>query len=349
MPEKEVPVFEGKISSAKVLYSLLKSIHFKEEANCFIGDHGMKVTVEEAKSYQANAFIQKNIFHEFSLRDEVSGGGGGGESDGGDASDARPHDVHFKIHLTSLLECLNALSFSTGSSSCSGFGGGGGATRAAAAAAAAGGGGAAPANSSSGGGGRVSWQQQQNSHSNVGWSSRGSASLRLAYDGYGHPLRLCLEENGVICDAQIKTQEPEDTVDFNFSRATVAVKLIMVSADLKEIFSELEASAASHIEVRACPVDQSVRLTTHGAACGQFSVEIPADSDMISHFQVQQLSVAKYKLSSLKHGLKPVGATEKVSVRIDSAHVLCLQYMVKIDSGGTSFLEFYCSPEVDDD
>ena len=49
---------------------------------------------------------------------------------------------------------------------------------------------------------------------------------------------------------------------------------------------------------------------------------------------------AKYKLALLK----PLGLSDKVSVRMDDRDFLCLQYMVRTDSG-PAFLEFYCAPE----
>ena len=36
-----------------------------------------------------------------------------------------------------------------------------------------------------------------------------------------------LEEGGVLTDCSIKTQEPDETLDFNFSSANVVNKIIM--------------------------------------------------------------------------------------------------------------------------
>lgn len=40
------------------LSTILKAIHFREHATCFATKNGIKVTVENAKCVQANAFIQ---------------------------------------------------------------------------------------------------------------------------------------------------------------------------------------------------------------------------------------------------------------------------------------------------
>lgn len=253
----------AKMENARTLHMFLKAIHFREDSNFFVGDNGIKVTVEDAKSFQANAFIQREIFHEFQLN---------------------VNDLTFKLPLTPLLEILNMF----------------------------------------------------------GVVGSHAPALRLSYDGYGHPLRLFLEEDGVITDASIKTQETDETLDFNFSRSTILVKVIIISDYLKEIFNEID-NTSELIEFHICPTKKIFRLTTFGN-CGDFSIDIPAHSDMISHFHVERLTIAKYKLSVLKHAFKPIALTEKVSIRMDSRDFLCLQYMIKLDEG-TSFLEFYCAPE----
>jgi cell cycle checkpoint protein len=63
-------MFVAKIDSARTLSSILKAIHFKETATCFISSNGLKITVEDAKCVQGNAFVQSAIFQEFSFTEE---------------------------------------------------------------------------------------------------------------------------------------------------------------------------------------------------------------------------------------------------------------------------------------
>ena len=44
------------------------SIH--QSATCFVSSNGLKVTVEDAKCVQANAFVQSGIFQEFIFKEE---------------------------------------------------------------------------------------------------------------------------------------------------------------------------------------------------------------------------------------------------------------------------------------
>lgn len=68
-------------------------------------------------------------------------------------------------------------------------------------------------------------------------------ALRMCYQGYGHPLMLFLEEGGVVTVCKINTQEPEETLDFDFCSTNVINKIILQSEGLREAFSELDMTS----------------------------------------------------------------------------------------------------------
>jgi len=180
----------------------------------------------------------------------------------------------------------------------------------------------------------------------VGDSSGGSASpsLKICYSGYGHPLVLLLEDQGVVTDCQIKTKEAEECLDFNFTNSKIISKIIINSEHLKDVFSELDTSS-EYIEFLISPKDPKFQMRTTGPA-GDCLVSVPSSSAMIELFKCDSTSSARYRLAMLKYGIKPLGLSEKVSVRMDDRDFLCLQYMVRTDDG-PAFLEFYCAPEED--
>lgn len=51
-------VLSASLDNARHLSSLLRAVHFQDHATCFATDSGLRVTVEDAKCIQANAFIQ---------------------------------------------------------------------------------------------------------------------------------------------------------------------------------------------------------------------------------------------------------------------------------------------------
>jgi len=253
----------------------------RDTSTWFLSDNGIKVTVEDAKCVQANAFIKSEIFQEFVLRPPDSS-----------ETDSQPADLSFSLNLGVVLECLNM------------FGGVG----------------------------------------IGGDSAQACPTLKICYAGYGQPLVLLLEDQGVVTDCQVRTRDAEECLDFNFTTSSITSKVIIGSEHLKDVFSELDSSS-EYIEFLVSPStpSPSLQLRTSGPA-GDCMVTVPSSSDMVEHFKCTQPASARYRLGLLKHGLKPLTLSEKVSVRIDSRDFLCLQYMVRTDQG-PAFLEFYSAPE----
>lgn len=268
--EDEQFVLIAKIDSARNVSNILKAIHFKETATVFASPMGLKVTVEDAKCIQANAFIQEGIFQEFTIKEE---------------------QLTFKINLTVLLECLTI------------FGSG-----------------------------------------PVGGSA---TSLKMCYAGYGSPLLLILEEDGVLTDCSIKTLDPDEVLDFNFSSTNVINKIIMKSECLKEAFSELDMTS-DVLEFLMSPDTPHFRLSTFGNAGSTFS-DFPKDSDMMESFQCAQTQTNRYKVSLLKPSVKALALSSRVSIRTDNRGFLSLQYMIKNEDGQVCFVEYYCAPDEDID
>ncbi|XP_065333164.1 cell cycle checkpoint protein RAD1-like [Cloeon dipterum] len=77
-----------RMDNVKNIYHLLKAINFHPRATCFATDSGLKVSVESAKCCQANAFIQTEIFQEYTLQ-------------------PTDESVSFSLDLNVLLECLD--------------------------------------------------------------------------------------------------------------------------------------------------------------------------------------------------------------------------------------------------
>jgi cell cycle checkpoint protein len=83
--------FYCKISNARILSTILSTIHHPRQksqhiyANVTISARGIGFVIEEAKSLQAHAALQKELFSEYNYHQKIS---------------------TFKIDLTILLDCL---------------------------------------------------------------------------------------------------------------------------------------------------------------------------------------------------------------------------------------------------
>ncbi|XP_002736203.1 cell cycle checkpoint protein RAD1-like [Saccoglossus kowalevskii] len=170
-----------------------------------------------------------------------------------------------------------------------------------------------------------------------------TTALKMCYGGYGSPLILWLEEGGVLTDCTIKTLEPDEVLDFNFSSTNVINKIIMKSECLKEAFSELDMTSEV-LEILMSPDKPYLRLSTFGNA-GSTHADYPKDSDMVESFQCTQTQTNRYKLSLLKPSVKALTLSNKISIRTDCRGFLSLQYMIRNDDGQICFVEYYCSPD----
>ncbi|XP_026853450.2 cell cycle checkpoint protein RAD1 isoform X3 [Electrophorus electricus] len=90
--ESDEYILVASLDNARNLSNILKAISFKDHAIFNATQNGLKVTVEDSKCLQANAFIQADIFQEFTIRQDVIG---------------------FQVNLTVLLDCLTIFGGST--------------------------------------------------------------------------------------------------------------------------------------------------------------------------------------------------------------------------------------------
>nr|XP_037855496.1 cell cycle checkpoint protein RAD1-like [Chlorocebus sabaeus] len=175
----------------------------------------------------------------------------------------------------------------------------------------------------------------------------------MCYQGYGYPLRLFLEEGGVVTVCKINTQEPEETLDSDFcSTNVINNKIILQSEGLHEAFSELDFSnfysfqdmTSEVLQITMSPDKPYFRLSTFGNA-GSSHLDYPKDSDLMEAFHCNQTQVNRYKISLLKPSTKALVLSCKVSIRTDNRDFLSLQYMIRNEDGQICFVEYYCCPD----
>ncbi|XP_054571306.1 cell cycle checkpoint protein RAD1 isoform X2 [Eptesicus fuscus] len=168
-------------------------------------------------------------------------------------------------------------------------------------------------------------------------------ALRMCYQGYGCPLMLFLEEGGVVTVCKINTQEPEETLDFDFCSTNVINKIILQSEGLREAFSELDMTSEV-LQITMSPDKPYFRLSTFGNA-GSSHLDYPKDSDLMESFNCNETQVNRYKISLLKPSTKALVLSCKVSIRTDNRGFLSLQYMIRNEDGQICFVEYYCCPD----
>ena len=88
------PIFQARLDNVRCMTSVLKSVSFKDFATIFVSVNGLKVTVEESKCAQINAFLQASLFQTYKFTGEA---------------------IVFCVNLNVLMECLNIFGGTPGS------------------------------------------------------------------------------------------------------------------------------------------------------------------------------------------------------------------------------------------
>ncbi|XP_017757059.1 PREDICTED: cell cycle checkpoint protein RAD1-like [Eufriesea mexicana] len=171
--------------------------------------------------------------------------------------------------------------------------------------------------------------------------------FNLKEDGNGHPVTVLIEENGIITDCSLKTQDPDELLDFHLEPENVLNKVVLQTELLKDVLSELD-STSELINLLLSPSPPFFRISTAGLA-GLCHIELPHDGELVDNFQCTSKAISSYKLSHIKPAMKALSCANKVSLRTDTCGLLCFQYMVKTEETHICYIEYYISPVIDED
>jgi cell cycle checkpoint protein len=181
-----------------------------------------------------------------------------------------------------------------------------------------------------------------------------SGICRLSYASLGAPLSIILEETGVTTICNLNTYEPEDAEEIPFSRDELEVKIIMHSRYLFDAISEISSmtslgsTSSSRLTITASPRSPYLFLSATGPH-GSTSVEFAKSRELLETFTVAQRWSQSYKFDMIKAAAEAMRLASKVSFRSDRQGVLSLQFMVEVEGGGVSFVEFRFVPFLKDD
>ncbi|PIO62500.1 hypothetical protein TELCIR_15938 [Teladorsagia circumcincta] len=107
------------------------------------------------------------------------------------------------------------------------------------------------------------------------------ATLKMTYDGAGEPVKLILEEDGIVVDMRVQTLTTEEILDFEFDTEDVTFQVIMKSYMLKEAIKELDASSTT---VTLSVNNDELSLTTTGEI-GKSVTRFPRHSEQIERLE----------------------------------------------------------------
>ncbi|RZF46464.1 hypothetical protein LSTR_LSTR012539 [Laodelphax striatellus] len=179
-------------------------------------------------------------------------------------------------------------------------------------------------------------------------SSAGTTTaLNMYYKSIGSPLKLLIEEGGIITDCSLKTKDAIEILEFDFPVENELNKIIFRASDLKEILNDIDTNSES-IEILISPNPPHFRITTNSIT-NQCYIDIPKNSEAVEIFSSKSPISAKYKYTQLKPAIKLIAVSSKTSIRINEEGLLCFQFMIKTVSKLVVYVEYLCTPLVDDE
>jgi len=126
------------------------------------------------------------------------------------------------------------------------------------------------------------------------------------------------------------------------------VKIIMQARWLFDAISELSSTSPSRLDITASPTAPYLSLSAVGHL-GSASVDFAKGRELLETFTVAEKWAQSYKFEMIKAAGDAMRLASKVSVRGDEQGVLSLQFMVEIDGGGVSFVDFRFVPFLTED
>ena len=206
------------------------------------------------------------------------------------------------------------------------------------------------------------WSKRDSNYNSINsFSSRGGPSgafdnrvlgmsgiCRLSYAATGEPLCIVLEETGVTTTCELATYEPEFQEEIPLQKDAIAQKIIMRASWLQDAINELSSTSPTRLTIVSSPMAPYFTLSSSGPL-GSATVEFSKDPQLLETFQVPRRTVNTYKYSLIKGASRAMAIASKVSIRSDEQGVLSLQFMIEVENGGFSFVDFRFIPFIPED
>ncbi|KAI0029333.1 Rad1/Rec1/Rad17, partial [Vararia minispora EC-137] len=296
--------------------SLLRGISFSNRASVLITSEGMVMSVEEARSVLATAWIFADVFDDYAYTPPTRTAPS--QTPSSSLSQSQ-FDANTEIEITinSLIEALNIFGSASGS-------GGGRTTR--------------------------KWKYPGEEGDDGGdgdGERRGTGQARI--DGFlGNSketgMRMIAEEKkGPMARCEITTFDAEPQVDISLDLQNIVLKIIIKSSFLYEALSDLDPSY-DKLTFIANPVESSrngpngrvIRTASSKAvfslhAAGAFvssEMEYPNDKEVLEEFHCNEPVKFSYRFAHLHHMLRALQNSSRTSLRIDSQGILSMQALV---------------------
>lgn len=176
-----------------------------------------------------------------------------------------------------------------------------------------------------------------------------AGTCTLLYGEDGDPFKITIEESGVKTTAGLTTYIPELPDDIPFNREELSFKIIMPSRSLLDALAEVSPTAPEKLAIAVGRRPPFLSLAGTGDS-GSSAVDFARGRDLLETFSTTDRWAQTYKFDFIKNSTEAMRIANKISLRGDAQGVLSLQFMVELEGGKRSFLDFRFVPfTVNDD
>lgn len=172
-----------------------------------------------------------------------------------------------------------------------------------------------------------------------------TGTCTLVYQEEGDAFKITIEEGGVKTTAGLTTYLPEIPDDIPFDRNDLAFKIIMQSRSLLDSLAEMSPTVPVKLTLTAARTPPYLSLAGTGDL-GTSGVDFARGRDLLETFTIAGRWSQTYKFDFVKSSSEAMRIASKVSLRGDGQGVLSLQFMVDMEGGKRSFLDFRFVPFV---
>lgn len=312
-------MFAAVTSSARQILLLLRCISFAKKANVRISDKGLRFTTDDGSVMEAFVFLEADMFSSYRYTPPPSVS----------SQDDEAVPPLFEVNLIALLETLNIFSISDPSTA------------------------KRPGEYDSFAAHRLNRHAGINAFSNQ--AHAGVCSF--TYDGEGSPLSINMTEAGVTTTCDLTTYEAESPEEIPFNRDNIELRTVMRSNYLLDAIAELSSMNPTELTLQAFPTTrQGANLSFSasgalGSAAVDFTTHTDSETPVLESFSCSNRTSGSFKFSLIKAAQRAMASSNKVSLRLDEEGVLCMQFLVEVDAGGTGngvvFVEFRVVPLVE--
>ncbi|KAL1410990.1 checkpoint clamp complex protein Rad1 [Vanrija albida] len=303
----KVPVLVAETDDVRPFARLLRGIGLKHHASMTISGAGFEVTVEEARSMSATAWVPANLFTEFTFGDD--------------------EPACFEISLDALLQSLNIFGNAGGGAGVVPSVGGGSKKRRWA--------------------GEGEERDDEDGWRARGRERRTGMRLTWLGTGYPLSILLRDDAKGPVTNCELFTLEPDELVNQAFDEANRSVYLIMKSAWFRDALLDLPPScqrvtfrARPQGETVADSRTTSVRARKL-AESGSFSIfaegdfgtvqfDYPYDAEVMDAFECEEAVTFSYHASHVALLGRAVQHSAKICLQIETTGFLSVQVMMPL-------------------